>query len=85
MSEPSKNNRHHLTNILLRVYDGGRYLATAKHDSSMSHIDNINNSNVVVTRTEDANVLNNVKIVAIDTFNHQLFTEWTRHNTYSRR
>ena len=48
--------------MLLIVYGGERYLATAKHNSSTSHID-VNIGNVVVTSTEDAKVLNTVQVV----------------------
>ena len=32
------NKSYHLKNMLLRVYNGERYLATAKHDSSITNI-----------------------------------------------
>lgn len=56
--------------MLLRVYGGERYLATAKHDSDIIPIEDIDIGNVDLTSTEDAtlpSVINNVKVVAIDT------------------
>ena len=37
--QPNKSD--HLKNMLLRVYSGERYLATAKHDSSITEIQDL--------------------------------------------
>ena len=65
-----KDKSYHLKYMLLRIYGGESYLATAKHDSDIIPIEDIDIGNIDLTCTEDTtlpNIINNVKVVAIDT------------------
>ena len=56
--------------MLLRIYGRESYLATAKHDSDIIPIEDMDIGNINLTCTEDttlSNIINNVKMVAIDT------------------
>ena len=58
-----------LENMLLRVYNSERYLATAKHNSTITPTEdvNIDNANLDLSVEEALpNVLNDVKVIAVD-------------------
>ena len=65
-----KDKSYHLKYMLLRIYGGESYLATPKNDSDIMPIEDIDIGNIDLTCTEDTtlpNIINNVKMVAIDT------------------
>ena len=64
------NKSYHLKNMLLRVYSGERYLATAKHNSSITEIQDINvqqdASTLCTEHLSLLKIINDVKIIAVD-------------------
>ena len=59
--------------MLLRVYNSERYLATAKHNSSITQIEDVNIGNAELDiNVEDVAspiVINNVKVIAVKMLN----------------
>ena len=59
--------------MLLRVYNSERYLATAKHNSSIAQIEDVNIGNAELDmNVEDVaspNIINNVEVIAVDMLN----------------
>ena len=65
------NKSYYLENMLLRVYNNERYLATAKHDSSITQIEEVNVGHNIQA-VEDAEIspsniiIDDAKITAVD-------------------
>ena len=56
--------------MLLRVYNSERYLTTAKHNSSITQIEDGNAElDINVEDVASPNVINNVKVIAVDMLN----------------
>ena len=65
------NKSYYLKNMLLRVYNSERYLATCtgKHDSSVTQIEDVNvghNAECIEDAVASPNIINNVKVIAVD-------------------
>ena len=60
------NKSYYLRNMLLRVYYGERYLATAKHDSTITPTEDVNVDNAKSVEEALPNVINDVKVIAVD-------------------
>jgi len=56
-------------NMLLRIYNSERYLATAKHDTTTTQIEDFNishNAECIQDAMTPPNIIDNVKMIAAD-------------------